>query len=374
MPVELQIKCGNGWKEITSDLPGIWRYLLLIPISKDSAYRIMNYDKPEIQPPVRCGKLAEVLGIRDLFLLDCTSGPSGTFKDTEAAVVIGKCLDWGLNDCLLAWHSTANTARAYREYALNADLASYSFFPLECLYKWAGATQGERGKVIAYNGPFQELAAVARQQAAKLGCKYLAPFAWKLEGKACLAYTIMEYIPNVDYIVQTVAGGYGPLGINLGLQRLLALGVVQRQKARFKLFQINGADTISQLMPLNREIDATDLVLPKNSFEPTLQSTNPLATFNSLRKILIDSRSDIQSVTPTEVENEGQLFNQACNDLGINLSYDVEKSPFISWAGLMRDSRRGRLSKDASIVLILTGSPTRQGGLPKLDEIIYQRN
>jgi threonine synthase len=354
-PLELQIKCGNSWKEVTADLPGIWRYLPLLPVAVKSAERLMDYTQPEVVPPVRCEKMAEALNIQDLFLLNCTSGPSGTFKDTEAAIMIGKCLDWELGEQSFAWHSTANTARAYREYALKANIMSYSFFPLECLYKWRGTTKAQLGKLLAYDGPFQELAAIAKKWSSEIKCQYLAPLVWKLEGKSCLAYTIMEFVPTVSYIVQTVAGGYGPLGIDRGFRRLSTLGLITEQRPKFKLFQISGADTISQLMPLNREINSTDLLLPKNAFEPTLQSTNPLATFNILREVLIHSKSDIQSVTPAEVEDHAQFFTQA---------------PFISWAGLMRNARLGELPEDAKIILIITGSPTRNGELPELDEVI----
>jgi len=358
------------WDSCVTDLPGLWRYLRLVPTSETSAKLLLSFDTPEFAVPIASKSLAEHLKVNSVFLLPCTTGPSGTFKDSEAAVVIAKCLDWGWNNKILCWHSTGNTARAYREYALRAGITNSSFFPLDCLYKWKGAATDRRGSLRAYDGVFQELSSVAKKHAETIGAQYLAPLVWKVEGKACIAYVIAEHVPDATCIVQTIAGGYGALGMALGFTRLNKTGLLKNTGIRFSLFQIEGADTISRLLPLGRDITQTDLVLPKNPFEPTLQSTNPLSTFRLIRSLVEDTKSTVSSVSPAEVEAEAGAFLSACRELGVALSYEYERSPFISWAGLVRAATVGHLRPSENIVIVVTGCPPRYGFIPEIEDVV----
>ncbi|MEG4876874.1 pyridoxal-phosphate dependent enzyme [Microcoleus sp. CZ3-B4] len=357
-----------------TDLPGIWRYLPLIPVNEQNIEILADSSTPELLPPVDAKPLAEMLGVKSVALLPCTEGPSGTFKDVEAAVVIAKCLDWGLQEQPLSWHSTGNTARAYREYAIRAKLQSFSFFPLQCLDKWQGITSNQNHLLLAYNGSFQEISSLAKEYARHNGFLHLAPLHWKLEGKATLAYSIMENLPTTTCIVQTIAGGYGPLGMYLGLQRLQQWEIIGESLPRFELFQIEGADTISKLMPLNRDIQETDLKLPLNPFEPTLQSTNPLATFSVVRNLVCSTSSNIASVSVPEVQAQAESFEQYCREVGVKVSYASEKCPFIAWAGLMRKAKRKELDPNDEIVIIVTGSSQRSGDIPHPDQIINKKS
>jgi len=224
--------------------------------------------------------------------------------------------------------------------------------------------------LIAFDGPFQKISLIAKDRAKRNDTIHLAPLPWKIEGKATLAYSIFEHLPETSVIVQTIAGGYGVLGLELGIRRLKQLGLRSIEKYRYELFQIEGADTFTKLMPLNREIFETDLKLPINPFEPTLQSTNPLSTFNLIRKIVVETKSNIDSVTREQVINEKEFFEEECQSLGIDISFVDEKSPFISWSGLVKAKESKRLFASDKIVIIITGSPKRVGETPELNLIL----
>lgn len=371
-PLSLRIDKIEHWRDATTDLPGVWRYLPLLPTSRKWAELFSAVGQSEFKTPIDVPELARILGVKSVSLLGCTSGPSGTFKDIEAAIVIAKCLDWGFADKKLSWHSTGNTARAYRAYALRAGLQSFSFFPLSCLTKWDDEARNPGGVLVAYDGPFQELSAVAKDFAANNELTHLAPLRWKLEGKAGLAYAIAEHRPSTTCIVQTIAGGYGPLGTYLGLRRLREWGLTE-QIPRFEMFQIEGADTISKLLPLNRDIEVTDLRLPFNPFEPTLQSTNPLATFNLVRRMSIENNSTVTSVSVSDVELHADVFTQACERHGVAISYTAEKSPYISWAGLVARSKSGALRATEEVMLVVTGAAPRPNRTPDPDIVLSRQ-
>ncbi|MCX6751996.1 MAG: pyridoxal-phosphate dependent enzyme [Candidatus Nomurabacteria bacterium] len=358
------------WNDFDKNLNGVIKYAQIIPVSIENLKKITDNSTPEFTKPIESKQLANFLGVKSVHLLTSIGGPSGTFKDNEAAVVIAKCLDWNLNQ-RLSWHSTGNTARAYREYAIKAGFKSDSYFPLSCINKFKGATEDKNNNLIAYSGSFQKISHIAKERAKNNNTLHLAPLPWKIEGKAILAYAIFENLPETNIIVQTIAGGYGVLGLQLGIKRLHQLNLLRNEiKPKYNLFQIEGADTIAKLMTLNKEISETDLRLPVNPFEPTLQSTNPLSTFNLIRNIILETNSNIDSVTTEDVISYKTFFEEECHSLGIDISFEDEKSPFISWAGLVNASNKKRFSSSDNIVIIITGSKRRNGAVPKPSLII----
>lgn len=358
-----------SWADLDQELDGVMRYAPLLPVSKENLKKVTDQDSPEFRAPISSPKLANILGVASLHLIPAVYGPSGCFKDTEAALVIAKVLDWALTK-KLSWHSTGNTARAYRAYAMRAGLESDSYFPLYCIEKFKGAVRDTRNLLIAYDGPFQKVSNIAKERAKEQGTLHLAPLGWKIEGKATLAYAIFEQLPDTNVLVQTIAGGYGALGLQLGIERMRELKLIRESEIRYELFQIDGADTISRLMPLNRDIEQTDLKLPVNPFEPTLQSTNPLSTFNAVRKLVVDSGSAISSVLEKDVQEACEVFSEECKNLDIPIAYEDEKSPFISWAGLLARSKAGALRPTDKIAFIVTGSKHRVGEIPVPDVIL----
>jgi threonine synthase len=359
-----------SWSEVNKNEEGVLRYSSLIPVTREALERVCDVKYPEFVKPVESKRLAEKLGVKSVHLLSALSGPSGTFKDSEAAVVIAKCLDWKI-DKKLSWHSTGNTARAYREYAIKAGFESDSYFPLSCINKFKGIEKNSKNKLIGYDGPFQNISAIAKVRAKENNTLHLAPLPWKIEGKALLSYCILENLPDTNVIVQTIAGGYGVLGLQLGIERLKLLKIMNETLIpRYELFQIEEADAISRLMLLNRNIEETDLRLPVNPFEPTLQSTNPLSTFNNVRNIVVNTESRVSSVSVEEITNTYKMFEDECHALNIPVSYEDEKSPFITWAGLVKLKSENKLKPEDRMVIIVTGSKIRKGDVPQPDLII----
>ena len=162
-------------------------------LPRENLEKVSNNQTPEFILPIESKKMAQLLGVESVHLLAPIYGPSGTFKDVEAAVVIAKCLDWKLNK-RLSWHSTGNTARAYREYAIRGNFESDSYFPLSCIDKFRGIKTNPHNILIAYNGAFQDISAFAKNRAKQNDTIHLAPFPWKIEGKATLAYVILKKI------------------------------------------------------------------------------------------------------------------------------------------------------------------------------------
>ena len=337
------------WKEVVSDQPWVARYSSLLPVDVE----LIPYADDAALRPIPAPKLAECLGIAELNLIPQSLNPTGTFKDVEAAVIAAKAKEWQVRCASV--HSTGNTALSYRHFFEMVGVPCAVFVPTRCAVKLSGIKSTADYAVYGFDGPFPKLSAIARRFADENGYLHLAPHHWKVEGKMAIAFAIAEFIPQTSTIVQTIAGGYGPIGYQLGLQRARRAGL-KVPAVSYGLFQPEDANTIAQAIAgrINR-IDPTTLRLPEHPFEVTLQSTNPLSTYPQVRKLLT-GHSYIDSVSFKEVVAYAHEFTEACHELGIPIDFEREKSPYISWAGLRLRARQEKLRPTDRLAFVVTGS------------------
>lgn len=346
---------------IQADRGPLWRYSALIPATYDA--RLDDHDQPYV---VRSPALEGRLGVEAVWLLDATRLGTGNFKDYESAVVVAASADAGLDR--ISVHSTGNTAGAYRHYAQRVGLPCASYIPMENLDKM-GCVNGEVDwPIYAIDAPYPAVSGRAKQTAAAAGWHHMAPLPWKLEGKAALAWQVAEFCDGADTIVQTVAGGYGALGMEKGFRRIEGLSdnpVVDRH--RFLLFQPSDADGLGRAWRAGlHSTNVEDLRLPDDPYEPTLQSTNPVSTLPELRASLPEG-SEIVSVSTADVEARRDELVALFAGEGIVVDAEREKSAVISLAGLLD----ARLDPSTRLVLVVSGSrPFDQPGSPSDWELV----
>jgi hypothetical protein len=185
-----------------------------------------------------------------------------------------------------------------------------------------------------------------------------------------LAYFIDEYLPGTTRIVQTIAGGFGPLGMALGYRRLIRWGFRTKPAPSFMLFQLRGVDAIARMLSQTRAIRPTDIRFPSRPYELTLYSMAPLTTLPDVRSLIANTDSTVSSVSIGRTENEAPFFSAQCKELGINISYDDERCAFVAWGGLVDAAQAGRLDRNDSLAFVLCGARTRIGAVPEPDHFI----
>lgn len=325
----------------------VWRYGALLPV----AYKpVLDDDMPTIA--TRSRALEERSGAAEVWLINATTLGTGTFKDYEAAVVAA--MTWELGVSGVSVHSTGNTALAYLHYMSRVGVSCAGYIPTKNLVKVGPYKSTEDFPLIAVDAEYALLSATAKNDATKTGRVHLAPLRWKLEGKAALGLAIQEYCPQVEVIVQTVAGGYGPLGCEVAFRRLRAVGETAgvAVRRRYALYQAGDSANLARAWSSGAaNLAANDLRLPDDPFEPTLQSTNPLATLPRLRAALPQS-STITAVSPNLVEDSAELAVDILADLGIPIDYEREKSAVISIAGVLAS----RWSATDRLAIVVSGS------------------
>ncbi|TQF08011.1 pyridoxal-phosphate dependent enzyme [Kitasatospora acidiphila] len=347
--LRLQLPAPRPFVELVAAERGLpWRYPELVPVQYEP-----ELDDHVLPRVVRSPQLESRLGVAEVWLVDGTALGTGTFKDFEAAIVLAAAKQHGLRR--VSVHSTGNTALAYRHYAQRAGVSCAGYLPRLNVDKLGDITADPEQPLYAIDCAYAELSAKAKAAAAADGRVHLAPFDWKLEGKSVLASVIYEAAPQVDTIVQTVAGGYGPLGFEVGFERLSQVvdtpaGVLCDR--RYRLYQPGDADTLTWAWQHGIDrIEDSELRLPEDPFEPTLQSTNPVATLPQLRAGL-PVGSTLESVPPKTVEDLRPVVDEILAEAGIALDYQREKSGYISLTGLLKSE----FDPAARLAVVVSGS------------------
>jgi threonine synthase len=193
---------------IRKDLPGIWKYINLLPLSKDGNY--VTYSEGDT-PLLRSSNLAEKLGLRGLFIKDETQNPTGSFKDRAAAVSLTKAVEFKKD--LVAIGSGGNAAASAAAYAARANLDCFVFLPATTPMERVAQSLIYGAKVIRVKGSIND--------AINLISKYQDEFDWyelttakplnPYQGEAVktIAFEICEQMKGVvpDWVITPVGGG-----------------------------------------------------------------------------------------------------------------------------------------------------------------------
>jgi len=263
----------------------------------------------------------------------------------------------------MACHSTGNTGRAYCRYAKSAGIETFFFLPLSCMEKCDSTMLGDMIHIIAVDGHFNQVSSIAKLFATKNNIQVVAPMHEKLEGKATIAYEQYEEVPNATIFAQTIAGGYGILGFLLGHKRMKMNGITDRKYLIPRIYALQVDDNCTITTAYQNGLDSIsekDLKLPQLPYEKTLQSTNPLKTFSAVKQAVDGTFGSIESSSIEEVESIRDIFENALRKEGMELSYEDEKSPYISFAGLVKLAKAGKINKEDVIYMVVTGRGRRE--------------
>src|SRR5688572_15073492 len=112
-------------RKIQAGSHGIWRYADFLPFEGRPADPL----EPGLTPLVRADRLAERLGLGELWIKNDAANPTHSFKDRVVAVAIAKAVELGFETVACA--STGNLANAVAAHAPAARLDSYLFVPAD---------------------------------------------------------------------------------------------------------------------------------------------------------------------------------------------------------------------------------------------------
>ena len=138
-------------RKIQAGPAGIWRYADFLPL----ADRPRDPLQPGLTPLVRADRLADRLGIGELWIKNDAANPTHSFKDRVVAVALAKARELGFETVACA--STGNLANAVAAHAAAAGLESYVFVPADLEEQKLLATGVYGTRLVGVRGNYDDV-------------------------------------------------------------------------------------------------------------------------------------------------------------------------------------------------------------------------
>jgi len=235
----------------------IWRYAGLLPVGQDPAGRVTL--NPGMTPLIRADRLAEELGMRELWVKDDSAHPTHSFKDRVVSVALTAARQLGFTRVACA--STGNLANSVAAHAARAGLDSIVLIPADLEPAKVVQTAVYGGTLVAVEGSYDdvnrlctELAETdAFEQTAFVNVNVRPYYA---EGSKTLGFEVAEQLgwrlPR--QVVIPMASGSMLTKIDKAFGELTSLGLVEPDEWRVFGAQSSGCAPISTAFALGRDV------------------------------------------------------------------------------------------------------------------------
>jgi threonine synthase len=247
-----------GPLEVAYDLPALtresiesgplsmWRYASLLPVPADVASR------PNLDPGwtrlIRADRLAQVLGMRELWIKDERGNPTHSFKDRVVGVALAAAIELGFK--VLACPSTGNLANAVAAAAARAGIRSVVLIPADLEPQKVIGSAVYGGSLVAVQGSYDDVNRLAseladdREDWAFVNVNVRPYYA---EGSKTIGFEVAEQLGwrLPEQIVVPVASGAQLVKIDKAFRELIATGLADEAPYRVFGAQATGCSPVA---------------------------------------------------------------------------------------------------------------------------------
>jgi threonine synthase len=230
-------------RKIQAGSRGIWRYSDFLPFDGRPGDPL----EPGLTPLIRADRLAERLGIGELWIKNDAANPTHSFKDRVVAVAVAKAKELGFETVACA--STGNLANAVAAHAAAAGLDSYVFVPADLEEQKLLATGIYGTNLVGIRGTYDDVNRLCTELSQTHPWAFvnvnLRPY--YSEGSKTLAFETIEQLgwslPN--RIVGPIASGSMFTKIAKGIREWLDVGLVEGELPTFCGAQPEGCSPVA---------------------------------------------------------------------------------------------------------------------------------
>ena len=341
-------------ERIAAGPPSLWRYGALLPVETPAEPRL----PPGFTPLVEAPRLAEALGLRELYLKLDTANPTHSFKDRVVAVACAKAQELGLRT--LACSSTGNLAAAVAARAAAEGLDAVVFCPAGLEREKLSATAAYGATIYEVLGSYDDCSRLTVELSFELPWAFVnvGLRAYYAEGSKTLAFEIAEQLGwrLPDAVVCPVASGALLTKLERGFGEFLELGLVQGAPPRLLGAQAQGCEPVAAAYREERRVTPV----------------RPRTTASSLA---IGNPADGDFALASVRRSGGSFHSVPEDEIGPNMVLLAESSGVFGEAaagiclGALRDAlAQGSVAADGCVVLLVTGDGLKTPG-PVADRI-----
>ncbi len=338
-------------RKIQAGPPSIWRYCDFLPFDR----RPRTGLDAGFTPLIRSERLAERLGVGEVWVKNDAANPTHSFKDRVVNVAIAKAKELGFETVACA--STGNLANAVAAHAAAAGLDSYVFVPADLEEQKILATGVYGTRLVAVKGNYDDVNRLCTELSGEHPWAFvnvnLRPY--YAEGSKTLAFEVAEQLgfELPDHIVCPVASGSLFTKIARGFEEWLELGILEGSLPAFHGAQAEGCSPVAQAFADGHEICRP--VRP-DTIARSLAIGNPADGVFAL-EVARRTGGSIDSVTDAEIVDGIRL-------LAATTGIFTETAGGVTTAVLAKLAERGDLGPSDRVVIYNTGE-----GLKTLDAV-----
>ena len=335
-------------ERIAAGPPSLWRYSDLLPVTAPEEPRLA----PGWTPLVRAPRLAEALGLGELYLKLDTANPTHSFKDRVVAVACAKAQELGLDT--LACSSTGNLAGALAARAAAEGLAASVFCPLGLEPEKLSPVAAYGATIYEVRGSYDDCSRLTVELSFELpwGFVNVGLRSYYAEGSKTLAFEIAEQLgwQLPDVVVGPIASGSLLSKVAQGFGEFRELGLVEGPTPRLVGAQAEGCSPVATAFDEGRPV----------------QPVRPRTTASSLA---IGNPADGNHAIAAVRASGGSIHAVPEDEIGSNMALLAERSGVFGEAaagiclGALRQAfEAGSIGAEDTVVLLVTGDGLKTPG------------
>jgi threonine synthase len=320
----------------------LWRYEALLPVAAPAD----AHGAPGWTPLVRAPRLAQLVGVRELFLKLDLSNPTHSFKDRVVAVAAAKAAEAGADT--LACASTGNLGNAVAARAAANGFRSVVLYPTTVEREKLLATAVYGGTMLAVRGSYDDCSRLVIELSQELDWAFVNVTlrAYYAEGSKTLAFEVAEQLgwELPDAVVAPVASGSLFTRLWQGFQQLSLVGLVDPPLPRLYGGQAAGCSPVAEAFQEGR----------------TVRPVRPATLAHSLA---IGAPADGDLAVATARTSGGSIYAVEEDEVGENMSLLAESAGVfgetaagVTLGALRAAAAAGQLDERDRVVVLVTGT------------------
>lgn len=336
---------GDLTKEKIESRPhNLWRYKELLPIDGEPTSGLNS----GFTPLVRANKLAEHLGIKELYVKDDTvTHPTLSFKDRVVAIALSKAKEFGFDTVACA--STGNLAHSVSAHGAAGGLKRFIFIPSSLERSKIVASLAYEPNLIAVDGNYDEVNRLCSEVANKYKWAFvninIRPY--YAEGSKTQGYEIAEQLGwrAPDAVVVPCASGSLMTKIWKSFKEMKQIGLINELNTRVYAAQAAGCSPI--VTAVKAGVDVIKPVKP-DTIAKSLAIGNPADGFYATQ-VISESGGYGEDVSDEEIIDAIKL-------LARTEGIFAETAGGVTLASAIKLVKSGHIRKDDITVLSITGN------------------
>jgi threonine synthase len=347
-------------RRIQAGPQSIWRYSDFLPIETPPGVGASNLSRVGLPagstPLIKADRLAERLGLGEVWVKNDAHNPTHSFKDRVVAVASQRALELGFDT--LACASTGNLANAVAAQAAALGLPSYVFIPADLEEQKILGTGVYGTNLVKVRGNYDDVNRLCtelsgeRESWAFVNINMRSYYA---EGSKTIAYEIAEQLgwETPDRIVSPIASGSLFTKVAKGFGEWLELGLISGDVPIMNGAQATGCSPVATAFAAG-----TDVCRPvkPNTIAKSLAIGNP-ADGPYAVELARRTGGGVDAVTDDEIRAGIRLLAETTGIF-------TETAGGVTTATLAKLAERGDIGRDERVVLVITGD-----GLKTLDAV-----